>query len=212
MPRRPFGSSDEKFVLHLFPIRWSRLFLCPPLDRFKTPLLLLKAAIPRSVMNLWIAIRMVAIVNTLGKADHTMSSGLSRNMQEHKELRLDPLLLVDRSKWGGCLKNRRIDESASHWQHLSANPGTCSQGYPQKMGNENIYASRFNAMGSSFSLEEASRGFYCRDEQTSWTSTSREGRDSARPISPFPRLGPILPYLSEPDLRTRPVAPKRAPL
>lgn len=73
---------------------------------------------------------------------------LSRNMQERKELRLDPLLLVDRSIWGGCLKNRRIDESASHWQHLSANPGTCSQGYPQKMGNENIYASRFNAMGS----------------------------------------------------------------
>jgi hypothetical protein len=70
-------------------------------------------------LNLWIVIRMVAIAMTPAGGQPGRSSNLPRNMQERKELRLEPLLLVVLSGGGGCLKNRRIDESAGYSHHLS---------------------------------------------------------------------------------------------
>ena len=65
-----------------------------------------------------------------------ISKNISRNMQESKELRHEPLLLVVLSRRGGCLKNRRFDESTRHSRYLLQNTVTCSQCYPQKMWNE----------------------------------------------------------------------------
>jgi hypothetical protein len=53
---------------------------------------------------------------------------------------MEPLLVVVSLIRGGCLKNRLFDEYARHLCRISQGSMTCSQCYPQKMGNENSHA------------------------------------------------------------------------
>ena len=93
-------------------------FLLRPLDRYETSLLLLRAVIHRNVLNLWIAIGLVGITLAQVRADWIMSRKFPRNMQESKEHRIEPLLVVVLLSCGGCLKNRRFDEYARHLYRL----------------------------------------------------------------------------------------------
>ena len=178
----------RNWSLDLFPHPLEPSFLLYPLDRDETLLLLMRAIIPRKVSNLWIAVGLVTRSQLPVRSDWVISKNISRNMQESKELRHEPLLLVVLSRRGGCLKNRRFDESTRHSRYLWQNTVTCSQCYPQKMWNKNSTCG----------------------EQASWTSTSTVGWDWARTTDLSPRLWPALPYRSWLDRRTRPIAPKRA--
>ncbi len=62
-------------------------FLLRPLDRYETSLLLLRAVIPRNVLNLWIAMGLVGIALAKVRADSIVSRKFPRNMQESKEHR-----------------------------------------------------------------------------------------------------------------------------
>lgn len=115
-------------------------FLRRPLDRYETSLLLLRAVIPRNVLNLWIAMGLVRRVPASVRTDWLLSRQVPTNMQESKEHRLGPLLVVVLARWGGCLKCRRFAENTRHLYRLLGNTVTYSQGYQQKMGNENSYA------------------------------------------------------------------------
>ncbi len=185
---QPFGSGLEKLVSTSFPQSMEPSFLLYPLDRDETLLLLMRAIIPRKVSNLWIAMGLVTRSQLPARSDWVISRNISRNMQESKELRHEPLLLVVLSCHGGCLKNGRFDESTRHSRYLSQNTVTCSQCYPQKMWNKNSTCG----------------------EQASWTSTSTVGWDWAGTTDLSPRPWPALPYRSWLDRRTRQIAPKRA--
>ena len=132
----------SNWSLDLFPHSPEPSFLLRPLDRYETSLLLLSAVIPRNVVNLWIAMGLVSRTPLPTGSKWIMSRDRPRNMQESEELRLAPLFLVVPSRGGGCLKNRRCDEYVRHLYPLWQKTETCSQGYPQKVGNENSHATR----------------------------------------------------------------------
>ena len=123
----------RNWSLDLFPHPLEPSFLLYPLDRDETLLLLMRAIIPRKVSNLWIAVGLVTRYQLPVRSDWVISKNISRNMQESKELRHEPLLLVVLSRRGGCLKNRRFDESTRHSRYLWQNTVTCSQCYPQQL-------------------------------------------------------------------------------
>lgn len=84
----------RNWSLDLFPHPLEPSFLFYPLDRDETLPLLMRAIIPRKVSNLWIAVGLVAKSQLPMRSNWVISKNIPRNMQESKELRLVPLLLV----------------------------------------------------------------------------------------------------------------------
>jgi len=84
----------SNWSLDPFPHSLEPSFLLRPLDRYETSLLLLRAVIPRKVLNLWIAMGLAIRAPESVRVDWVMSRQVPRNMQESDELRPEPLLGV----------------------------------------------------------------------------------------------------------------------
>ena len=85
--RGPFGSGLRNWSLHLFHHSTEpSFFFFLTLDRYETSLLMLRTSIHRKVENLWITIRIKALVHGRPTATINVKQiflGMSENMQKY---------------------------------------------------------------------------------------------------------------------------------